>query len=200
MQMGASTFAFAATRRAVISEGVTEVALLPTLLRQATGRQTLPFQLAPGLANVANNSVVHLDMAAARVAFLVDSDAGGRAIAKKLRRAGVADERILRLGPAASTRTLEDLLDPRMLQAAVNAEFARRGAQKQIPLSALRTTPRFREVERWCRAQRPTVPVPGKLVVAQQLLALARQGERIVNPGSVKEIHALFERITEILG
>jgi predicted ATP-dependent endonuclease of OLD family len=200
MQMGASTFAFTATRRAVMCEGVTEVALLPTLLRQAMDLQTLPFQLVPGLANVAGNSVVHLDMAAARVAFLVDSDAGGRAIVKKLRKAGVADERILRLGPPSSTRTLEDLVDPRVLQLAVNTELARRGIEKRVPVSPLRATPRFREVERWCRAQRPTVAVPGKLAVAQQLLALARQGETIVNPASMKEIAALFGRIMGLLG
>lgn len=199
MQMGASTFAFAATRRAVICEGITEVALLPTLLRQATSADTLPFQFVPGLANVAGNSVVHLDMAAARVAFLVDSDAAGRAIAKKLRRASVPESRILRLGPPASTRTLEDLVAPTALRAAVNAELERSSISVQIPLTALRATPRSRAVSRWCHAQRPQLKAPGKLAIAQQLLTLARQGQLIVNPSSVSEITALNDRIMEIL-
>jgi predicted ATP-dependent endonuclease of OLD family len=108
MQMGASTFAFAATRRALICEGKTDVTLLPTLLRLATGLDALPFQLVPGLANVANNSVVQLDMAAAKVAFLVDADEGGEGIVAKLRAAKVPQTRILKLGSGRGKRTLED--------------------------------------------------------------------------------------------
>ena len=198
MQMGASTFAFAATRRAVICEGITEVALLPTLLRQAIEAETLPFQLVPGLSNVASNSVVHLDMAAAQVVFLVDSDTAGRMIAKKLRKAGVVEERILRLGPQGSVCTLEDLVDPRLLKQAVDEDLARSGVRKRIPLSTVRGAPRYRAVERWCRAQRPKIEVPSKLAVAQQLLTLARQGETIVNRSSVTEVVNLYDRIRQM--
>jgi predicted ATP-dependent endonuclease of OLD family len=200
MQMGASTFAFAATRRALICEGKTDSALLPTLLRQATDLEVLPFQMVPGLANVANDSVVHLDMAAARVAFLVDADQGGKGIITKLRAAGVQQARILKLGSERRKRTLEDLVDVRAFQEAVNKELARAGIEKQIPLVELRSKPRSRALKTWCDKQHPRIEPPQKTAIAQQLLSLARQGQTIVEPSSVKVLKALHAQIERVLG
>jgi energy-coupling factor transporter ATP-binding protein EcfA2 len=199
MQMGASTFAFAATRRALICEGKTDVALLPTLLRQATDLDALPFQLVPGLANVANDSVVHLDMAAARVAFLVDADDGGAGIITKLRAANVGKERILTLGSTRHRRTLEDLVAPRAFQEAVSQEFARGDAGASIPLAELRSKPRYRSLVKWCERQRPPIEPPDKSAIAQRLLGLARQGEQIVDPSAVKLLKALYAEIQQVL-
>jgi hypothetical protein len=199
MQMGASTFAFAATRRAVICEGKTDVALLPTLLRQATGLDALPFQLVPGLANVANNSVVHLDMAAVRVAFLVDADQGGDGIVKKLRTAGVSHARILRLGSDHRRRTLEDLVDLRAFQEAVNRELSRADIDKRIAVSELRTAPRYRSLEKWCAKQRPAIEPPQKMAIGQQLLKAARRGQRIVDPSCLKGLLTLYAQMERVL-
>ena len=199
MQMGASTFAFAATRRALICEGKVDVALLPTLLRQATKLDALPFQLVPGLANVANNSVVHLDMAAARVAFLVDGDQGGDGIVKKLRAAGVPQARIFRLGSDQRRPTLEDLVDARSFQEAVNRELARANLDARIPLSDIRMKPRFRALEKWCTKQHPKIKPPPKLAIAQQLLSAARRGETIVDPSSAKSLLTLYTQIERVL-
>jgi hypothetical protein len=199
MQMGASTFAFAATRRALICEGKTDVALLPTLLRQAMDLDVLPFQLVPGLANVANDSVVRLDMAAAKVAFLVDADRGGDGIITKLRGAGVPQARILRLGSQRRRQTLEDLVEASAFQKAVNLEFARANGEKTIPLSGLRSKPRYRALERWCAKQRPRIEPPDKTAITERLLSLAHEGQVIVDPSSVKTLKTLYGLIGRVL-
>ena len=49
--MGAGAAAFSRCRWAVLGEGASEMILLPTLIRKATGLDDLPYQVAPGLAN-----------------------------------------------------------------------------------------------------------------------------------------------------
>jgi predicted ATP-dependent endonuclease of OLD family len=196
MQMGASTFAFSATRRALICEGKTDVTLLPTLLRQATERDALPFQLVPGLANVAADSVVHLDMAAVRVAFLVDDDAGGEGIAIKLKAANVPAKRILKLG-SRRNKTLEDFVDVHAFQEAANQELVRAGIEKRIPISDLRVKPRYQALEKWCQSQH--IESPTKTNIAERLLSLARQGQTVVDAGSVRTLRALYGEIDRLL-
>jgi hypothetical protein len=65
--------------------------------REATGRRTLDFQVAPGLALVNRQTASTLELQAARVKYVVDSDAGGRAIATVLRGGGVDDADIFEL-------------------------------------------------------------------------------------------------------
>jgi hypothetical protein len=96
--MGASALAFAATRYAVITEGPTEMILLPSLFREALEANNLGFQVAPGLAEVAPGAVASIDLTAARVAYVVDSDKGGKAIARKLRSAGIPERLIIERG------------------------------------------------------------------------------------------------------
>jgi hypothetical protein len=83
-KMGAGAFAFSALRNAVLAEGASDMILLPALLRTATKRDTLPYQIAPRLADI-NEDEVARDDAAAHVAYLVDGDGGGRDLAKHLR-------------------------------------------------------------------------------------------------------------------
>ena len=64
--MGAATLAFVPVRNAVITEGPSELVLLPTLLREATGRDALGYQIAPGASNVKPASVAGLDLQAPR--------------------------------------------------------------------------------------------------------------------------------------
>jgi hypothetical protein len=163
------------------------------------GLDVLPFQLVPGLANVANDSVVHLDMAAAKVAFLVDADRGGDGIITKLREAGVPQARILRLGSQRRRQTLEDLVEASAFQKAVNLEFARTNGEKTIPLSGLRSKPRYRVLERWCAKQRPRIEPPHKTAIAERLLSLAHEGQVIVDPASVKTLKTLYGLIERVL-
>ena len=109
--MGASTFAFSSLRRAVIGEGITEVILIPTLLREATGLPVIDFQVAPGIASVRPEAVESLDASAARIAYLVDGDEGGLAHRQKLLDAGIDEGRIVILGGGAEPLAVEDLIE-----------------------------------------------------------------------------------------
>lgn len=75
--MGAGAAAFTTTRYAVIAEGASEMILLPSLIRAATGLDFLPYQVAPGLSEAPTSQYPKLDLQAARVAFAVDGDSGG---------------------------------------------------------------------------------------------------------------------------
>lgn len=89
LAMGAAAAAFTPARNVVLAEGATEMVLLPTLLRAATGLMDLPYQVAPGLSEVPKDFLPQLDLEAARVAYLVDGDDGGSALTKTLLAAGV---------------------------------------------------------------------------------------------------------------
>ena len=57
LDMGASTAAVTPHRYAVATEGVADFVLLPSLLREAAGKDTLPYQIVPGLAQLAGSGI-----------------------------------------------------------------------------------------------------------------------------------------------
>lgn len=73
--MGAEAAAFSAFRRAVLAEGVSEMILLPTLLRNASDGSQLNFQVAFGLSNL--SAARAINEVALITTFLVDGDASG---------------------------------------------------------------------------------------------------------------------------
>lgn len=82
--MGAAAAAFTPARYAVISEGPSDMMLLPPLIRASVGLERLPYQVAPGLSKAPKSAYPNLDVEAARVAFVVDGDSGGRILAAEL--------------------------------------------------------------------------------------------------------------------
>lgn len=98
LAMGAAAAAFTPARCVVLAEGATEMILLPTLLRAATGITDLPYQVAPGLSEVPNDFLPQLDWEAAHVAYLVDGDDGGAALKKSLLAAGIPEGVIVDIG------------------------------------------------------------------------------------------------------
>jgi len=148
MAMGASSLAFGTARYVVMGEGGSEMLLLPTLIREATGLPSLPFQVAPGLANVSRRAMADLDLEGARVAYLLDDDASGRARATTLRQEGVPAKLIVSLG---SKRVLEDMLDADKYLAAVNRTLKmRRDVEPGMPRAALPKLARPSTVDAWC--------------------------------------------------
>lgn len=170
--MGATTFAFAAARRAVIAEGPSEVILLPRLLREATSSDEIGFQIAPGLAGVDRAAAAQLDLAAARVAYVIDNDGGGAAIAKLLRKAGVQEERIVAIAlKRRDSNTLEDLLDVGPYARAVNEELRRsHGDSVQITAAELGGLSRLEQLRKACESR--NVSPPNKTAVARRLVEL----------------------------
>lgn len=114
--MGAGAAAFSAFRYAVMAEGVTEMLLLPTMLRAAIGAD-VPYQVAPGLSVMIGNEA-ELETTAARLCYLVDGDMGGSTIRAQLLELGVKENLVHQLPDGAA---IEDLLDVEAYLTAVNA-------------------------------------------------------------------------------
>ncbi|WP_101845306.1 AAA family ATPase [Zhihengliuella sp. ISTPL4] len=120
--MGAEAAAFSAFRRAVLAEGVSEMILLPTLLRNATDGSQLDFQVAFGLSNLSAPRAI--SSVALITAFLVDGDAAGRTKKKQLEREGVPVSHIFQL---PKDKAIEDLIDRATYLQAVNGLLAEQG-------------------------------------------------------------------------
>ncbi len=96
--MGAGAFAFSSSRKALITEGFTDSIMLPRLLREATEKDRLDYQVVPHLAGAYGDQLADLDLVASRVVFLVDGDKGGQDHANRLLKVGHDSEQILYLG------------------------------------------------------------------------------------------------------
>lgn len=117
LAMGAAAAAFTPARFVVLAEGATEMILLPTLIRAATGETDLPYQVAPGLSEVPNDFLPKLDLEAAHVAYIVDGDDGGTKLKTALTDVGVPVSLIAELGVPG----IENLLAPEAYHAAISA-------------------------------------------------------------------------------
>jgi predicted ATP-dependent endonuclease of OLD family len=173
MALGAGAAAFAPSRYAVLTEGASDMLLLPSMLREATGLPTLDYQVAPGVAESTWSQLLALDLAAPRVVYLIDGDAGGAQHAKRLTAAGVEANRIVYLGGQGSGLGPEDLLREDVYLAAVNEVLERvHGASAgKLKASDLVAGQRPAAVAQWCEARRLTVPA--KTVVASIILEQA---------------------------
>ena len=169
--MGAAAVSFTPSRHAVIVEGPSDAILLPTLLRQAMGSEnSLGFQVAPGVAEVATAKSRGLTAEAGRVAFLVDGDEGGLRNREKLIEGGVDGSSIVVLASGdGSPLEIEDLIDASVYVKAVNAELA---CWNSIPSSVteidLGTSLRTKALEQWCAKE--GVPAPDKVAVAERVI------------------------------
>lgn len=103
--MGAEAAAFSAFRRAILAEGVSDMILLPTLLRNATDVESLDFQVAFGLSSMSASKAV--GSVALITSFLVDGDESGDEKRTQLRAAGVPESHIFQLPEG---KALEDLV------------------------------------------------------------------------------------------
>ena len=182
--MGAGAFAFSATQRAVIGEGMSETLLLPTLLREATGKRRLEYQVAPHFAEASRSEIADLDLVAARIVFLSDGDRGGRDAGKKLQRSGWDKEQVVYLGGRGSGLSLEDLLVKEVYLTAVNAELDRWHPGMALPADKLPDKGRSSAVAAWCRSKRASDGSPielSKIDVSQRVLD-QRRDRQLVAP------------------
>jgi hypothetical protein len=197
--MGAGTFAFTAARFALVVEGITDAIMLPTLLRQAVGAEKLGFQVAPGIAEAAPEALAQLDLTAARVVYLVDSDPDGDRHCTRLVTAGVQAARILRLGRTNQGLSLEDLISRDIYLAAVQAELRERHGL-DIPAPEIPDIGRARAVANWCKKQ----SVDGsqielsKRAVSQRVLE-QRFDHTIVAKKRLDLLRTLHSRISALL-
>lgn len=177
--------------------GAADAILLPTLLRQATGHERLDYQVAPGLANVTSEAVANLDLTAARVAYLVDKDQGGRDRRKHLRDAGIPASRILDLTGGQAELTLEDLVQRDVYLGAVNRVLGDWSNGVQMPAEALPDRRRVRAVEAWCEAQPGLVEPPSKRAVANVVVDQRHERDLVAanRRAGLRGLHSRIERL-----
>jgi hypothetical protein len=177
MAMGAGAMALSAARRAVIAEGPSDALLLPALFRAASGQspdESLDFQIAGGLAWTPPRLYSRLEEQAARVVYLVDSDAEGERYRDDLDAAGVESDRILTLGDEGSQGlTVEDFVDKETYAAVVNERLIhiRQYAGEPLRADQLPDQGMVAAAESWTRAQGPE-PL-SKTAVAEHLLQVS---------------------------
>jgi hypothetical protein len=195
--MGAAAAAFTPARYVLLAEGATEMILLPTLLRTVTGGEDLPYQVAPGLSEVPKDFLPKLDLEAAKVAYLVDSDGGGDALVALLAEGGVPAKLIVRLGFPG----VENLLDAVTYVEAVSSllsECNPEAAPEQIP--ALPTLPDAIDeswaplVAEWARDN--GLQMPSKVAVANWLVERGKAEPSAAARMRLQELH--FELTTAL--
>lgn len=194
--MGASTLAFVPLRNAVIVEGPSDMILWPTLLREATGRTHLDFQIVPGLSKERRDEIIVLDREAPRTAYLLDSDEGGNNLRGKLRRAGVSEDSVFHI-PDDERRGLviEDIIDAEVYVQAVNEEL-HRSRGPQFPADRLPVAGRPKAIKAWCVEN--GLSEPKKTAVAYRILE--KGVDRSVLPEHYhKVLERLFRNITAAL-
>lgn len=198
LAMGAAAAAFTPARNVVLAEGATEMILLPTLLRAATGESELPYQVVPGLSEVPKDFLPNLDLEAARVAYLVDRDDGGAALRRSLVDAGVPESVITDVGVPG----IENVHDPNGYRAAIKALLpecnpaAAADALPEVPaVTAGKDESWAAWSQAWIRSQR--LKAPSKVAVANWLV----ENRRAV-PSADGEIllKSLHERLLKVLG
>ncbi|MGF2948211.1 AAA family ATPase [Microbacterium alcoholitolerans] len=168
LAMGAGAAAFSTARYVVLGEGASEMLLLPSLIKSAINVPDLEYQVAPGLSEVPPDMYPELDLAGARVAYVLDGDKGGRDRKSALVSGGVPSDRIVTL----DALTLENLLDAESYLKGVRLLLAECNPDTVIP--ALPDLPEpTAEVwptvlGRW--ADGHNLKMPGKRIVASRLV------------------------------
>ncbi|WP_323792204.1 hypothetical protein [Nocardioides sp.] len=166
--MGASAAAFSVCRRAVLSEGPADMVLLPTLIRMATGKSDLNYQIAPGLSN-AHAYGMHMEEIAAKVVYLTDGDGGGDKHRNALISAGVRKERVFHLPKGLAS---EDLIQHQQYVDVVTPMLR---PSRKVALEDLADgQPIAKSLQDWGR--REGIKTPGHVAVAYAIL---KQGDAI---------------------
>jgi predicted ATP-dependent endonuclease of OLD family len=205
LAMGAGAFAFAATQYAVITEGMSDALLLPSLLREATGEKRLRYQPVASFAEATADEIRRFDLIAGRIAFLADGDDGGRRHVEKLKENGISDDQVIYVGnDPDSGSSIEDLLTKSVYLQAVNEEL---GAWHglEYPAGELPEKGRSKAVKDWCAQQKDRNGNPvllSKVDVAQRVLDQRGPDTKLLAKSAVvRKIHenvlAVFEGAPE---
>jgi predicted ATP-dependent endonuclease of OLD family len=167
--IGAATMAFLPTRDCALTEGGADFLLLPSLMREATEKESLGLQFSPGLAVADREQLKVLQTNGKRVLHVVDGDGGGAKIKGALRAIGIEEEDIFDLATIGGNGfVLEDLVEASAYCGAINAELAKSGHALRIVAANLPPKSRPTYIKEQCAAS--GVEAPGKVAVAYRLL------------------------------
>ncbi|MEE6167677.1 AAA family ATPase [Mycolicibacterium sp. 120322] len=196
LAMGASAAAFSAARKVVLAEGATEMLMLPSLIKKAVGAEDLDYQVAPGLSEIPVSLYPELDLEGARVAYLVDGDAGGQELRDALIEAGVDEGRIVTLGAL----TLENLLDPVAYKQGVAMLINETSGVEQVTATDLpdlladSTSLWPKVIKDWADVE--GYALPGKRVIASRLV---EEGLAIPSEKGIEILKAAHVALSEVL-
>ena len=170
LKMGASTAALTPHRQAVVTEGVSDFILLPSLLREAVDKTVLEYQIVPGIAQMSAEEIRTLDAESEAVLYLIDGDEGRKSNFGVLKDASIPDARINVLPDGMA---IEDLVAGETLVAAINEELGRSGCTQTLSL-ALPDVGRNAVLKKWYSEH--SIAPPRKRAVASRVLELTSGG------------------------
>ncbi|MEG3082810.1 AAA family ATPase [Sphingomonas sp. PB2P12] len=144
--MGAATLAFFPIRRALLTEGESDMLLLPTMFRECFGSSNLDFQVVPGLSKTSGINLPILARNGKGIAFILDNDPGGSAIKNKIVEASFDEHAVFFLkGPNNTEHQLEDFIDPKLLSIGAHSALSDSHPDKSsIPPSSFRSNGRLK--------------------------------------------------------
>ena len=195
--IGATTLAFIPIRNALITEGATDILLLPTMFREAARASCLGFRVAPGLAKANKLQIAIVDTESPRTAYLTDGDQAGGALKRQIMSAGVSEERIFalpQLGGAKST--IEDFVLSESLLKAVNLELERsHGKGHQMEPSDLIRPGAVNSIETWCAARK--IKAAKNRAIAYHLLEYRHENPLVADEAR-QELIDLLRRVVTV--
>lgn len=181
LAMGLGPLAFTPARNVVIGEGASECILLPTLMREATALERLPFQVAPGMSQSKDSDFRSLLASAGRVAFVFDGDVSGRKNCDRVRELGAEERQAFSLDQYFDEPlTLEDLLAPEVYVNAFNKVLSRwQVTEHRLSSEDLPAVGRSGVADDW-RTQRALGDV-NKTEICQELVQIAADGQNLLD-------------------
>ncbi|MEU5038053.1 AAA family ATPase [Streptomyces rubiginosohelvolus] len=192
LAMGAAAAAFTPARRVVLAEGATEMILLPSLMREAVQVENLGYQVAPGLSEVPKDFYPRLDLEAAKVAYLVDGDAGGRSLKRNLVKAGVPERLIVILEAPG----IENTVEVDSYRDAVSSLLVESNPGVVVPdlpdLGEAASEPWARDLYRWI--ERQGLRVPSKVAVANRIVESGSAKPSAYGRALLKSVHTELVR------
>jgi predicted ATP-dependent endonuclease of OLD family len=196
LAMGAGTFALTAARRAVVSEGFTDVLLLPTLVREATEVARLEYQVVLGIAVTPDDQLALLSEVAINVAYLVDGDDPGYLYKDKLVAAGVSKDNVIAFCRKNSrgAASPEDIIRPAVFVDAVN-EILHRSGLPPMSVSGIPRRGRWAAVRAWVAQHGGTSPSKKELA----LELLERRHDGLLDAGGRERIRSIDLQLRKAL-
>jgi hypothetical protein len=196
LAMGAGSLAFVPLRPAAIVEGGSDLVLLPSLMKEATGSEMLGFQVVPGAANVPPQRVAGLDLHGVKTVWILDGDDAGVKRRKFLIKNKVPAEQIHLLKVGDAGIDLEDLIRSKTYVMAVNGYLEDVGGDATFEADLLpdENCARHSTVEKWCEQQQ--LPKPGKTAIANKVLEL-RGFEPLCEPHRRSTLRALHKAVSQ---
>ncbi len=194
--MGAQTLAFIPVRRAVITEGVSDMILLPSMFREVAKKTSLGFQVVPGLSEADDIGLISLERASKRTLFLTDSDGGGDAIRDKLLGKGFEEKRIFQLPKVDENPTMtEDFIHPDVYVSSVNELLERfYETDERFDAVNLPDTGRPTAIENWFEEK--GLAIPSKRAIAYLVVENDKSPLR-VDPAKRAALLDLVKRLTK---